>query len=327
MGLTNAQYDLLAYRYDSKRRAAAFALDERIKKIYAEIPEIREIDDNIASESIRRARLAIKGDKSALDSIDDDNNALKAKKEQLLVAHGYPAGYLTAQYDCPICKDTGSVAGQPCDCYKRALSELIYNDSNLAGILKEENFEKFNIDLFSDSPEDIDPNLNLTPRENIRRVVNTAKDFIRNFDDRFENLLIYGNTGVGKTFLCSCIAKELLDTSHTVVYYTAYKFFKYLENDKFRPDEADENLRFGSDYLVNCDLLILDDLGTELTNSFTISALYSVLNERELKQHSTVISTNLHLGNINSRYTERIFSRLSKDYTFLKIFGKDIRCL
>ncbi|MBO4414516.1 MAG: ATP-binding protein [Lachnospiraceae bacterium] len=327
MGLTNAQYDLLSYRYDSKRRNAGYALEERIRKVYAEIPQIKEIDDTIASESIRRARLAIKGDKSALDNIDDDNNALRLKKEKLLVAHGYPSDYLTMKYECPICKDTGSVNGRPCDCYKKALSELVYNDSNLAGILKEENFENFNYSLFSDSDEDRDPNIDRTPRENITKVVEITKEFIREFDNRFENLLIYGNTGVGKTFLCSCIAKELLDTSHTVVYYTAYKFFKYLEDDKFRPDEADESLRLGSDYLVNCDLLILDDLGTELTNSFTNSALYSVLNERELRKHSTVISTNLGLGDINRLYSERIFSRLSKDYTFLKVIGKDIRCL
>lgn len=327
MGLTNAQYDLLAYRYDSKRRKAEYALDERIHNIYVAIPAIKEIDEQIASDSIRRARLAIKGDKSALDNIDEDNDALKKKKEELLAAYGYPADYLTAHYECPLCNDTGFVNGQPCDCYKKALSELIYNDSNLAGVLKEENFDNFDIDLFSDSEEDLDDNINMTPRQNITRAVEIAKEFIEEFDERFDNLLIYGNTGVGKTFLCSCIAKELLDSSHTVVYYTAYKFFKYLENDKFRPDEADETWRFGSDYLVNCDLLILDDLGTELTNSFTNSALYSVLNERGLRKRSTIISTNLKLADINSRYSERIFSRLSKDYTFLKIIGKDIRCL
>ena len=141
----------------------------------------------------------------------------------------------------------------------------------------------------------------------------------------FNNLLIYGNTGVGKTFLCSCIAKELLDTSHSVVYYTAYKFFKLLENDKFHSDENGEDVP-RPDYLIDCDLLILDDLGTELTNSYLSSALYSVLNERALKKHSTVISTNLSLYDLNTRYSERIFSRLNKDYAFLKIIGEDIRC-
>ena len=326
MGLTNRQYDMLRYTYDQRRIRAVAGADERTDEIYSKIPEIKDIDARIRTDSIRRARMAINGDKSALDGLDESNAALAAQKEALLESHGFPKDYMQPSYECPLCSDTGFVDGVPCECYKRALTELVYNDSNLAGILKEQNFERFNYDLFSDSRELLDKTTGMTPRENIENVVTKAKQFTDGFDSGFRNLLIYGNTGVGKTFLCSCIAKELLDTSHSVVYYTAYKFFKLLENDKFHSDENGEDVP-RPDYLIDCDLLILDDLGTELTNSYTISALYSVLNERALKKHSTVISTNLSLPDLNARYTERIFSRLNKDYAFLKIIGEDIRCL
>ncbi len=326
MGLTNRQYDLLRHSYDTRKLRATLVLDRRREEIYSSHPDIKAIDEQIVSDSIKRTRLAINGDKSALEGIDEANAALTARKESLLVEYGYPADYLKLRYICPLCRDTGFIENEPCDCYKRAVSEMIYNDSNLAGILKEQNFDNFDYSLYSSLEDERDPNIDMTPRENIERAVATSKDFISSFDSEFRNLLIYGNTGVGKTFLCSCIAKELLDSSHSVVYYTAYKFFKLLEKDKFQNDDPDEEVP-GPDYLIDCDLLILDDLGTELTNSFTNSALYSILNERELKKRPTVISTNLSLADLNSRYSERVFSRLNKDYTFVKIIGRDIRCL
>ncbi|MBR4725330.1 MAG: ATP-binding protein [Lachnospiraceae bacterium] len=326
MGLTNRQYDLLRHSYDIRTLQAKLELERRREEVYAAHPDIKEIEEQIASDSIKRARLAIKGDKSALDHIDEDNAALKARKESLLVSYGYPADHLLPHYVCPLCHDTGFIDNVPCECYKRAVSEMIYNDSNLSGILKEQNFDNFDYDLYSSLESERDPNIGMTPRENIERAVEISKDFIASFDTDFRNLLIYGNTGVGKTFLCSCIAKELLDSSHIVVYYTAYKFFKLLEKDKFQNDDTEGDVP-GPEFLIDCDLFILDDLGTELTNSFTNSALYSVLNERELKKHPTVISTNLSLADLNSRYSERVFSRLNKDYTFIKIIGRDIRCL
>ena len=328
MALTNQQYNMLLHQFDEKRRRADFALEERREHIYSEIPRIKEIDDRIAHESIKRAKLAISGDRSALDGIDVDNARLKGQKEALLLQHGYPADYLLPHYECSLCGDRGITNGRQCECFKRALTELIYNDSNLSAVLSRENFDNFNYGLFSDFKEDKDPVTSLTPRENIRNAVMTARDFIAHFDTSFENLLIYGNTGVGKTFLCSCIAKELLDAYRSVVYYSAYRFFNILEQLKFHHENSEGNSDIiDAGELTSCDLLILDDLGTELTNSFTVSELYYVLNERSLKSRSTIISTNLSLSDLNHRYTERIFSRLNKDYTFIKILGKDIRCL
>ena len=327
MGLSNRQYDMIMRGFDARRMQSSFELDRHREEIYEKIPEIKEIDDRIVTESIKRAKRALRGDRSAIRGLNEDNAVLSGKKEELLVQHGYPADYLKQKYSCNLCRDTGFIGNNRCDCFKKALTELIYNDSNLSEILAEQNFDNFDLSLYSSAEEDADRITGATPRENIEGVVSTARAFIENFDNSFENLLIYGNTGVGKTFLCSCIAKELLDTSHTVVYYTAYKFFKYLEDEKFHTADPDEDYPQSSSFLFDCDLLIIDDLGTELTNSFTNSALYSVINERSLRKHSTVISTNLSMADFAYRYSERIFSRINKDYTFLRIIGKDIRCL
>ena len=152
-------------------------------------------------------------------------------------------------------------------------------------------------------------------------------DFIKHFDDAYDNLIFYGPTGVGKTFLTHCIAKELLDSGHTVVYLTSLQLFDILEKGRFGKDEESEQIRTKTDYLIHSDLLIIDDLGTELSNSFTTSQLFLCLNERILRKKSTIISTNLGMNQIADIYSERVLSRISSNYTLLKLFGADIRIL
>ena len=149
-----------------------------------------------------------------------------------------------------------------------------------------------------------------------------AKDFVANFDHSFENLFIYGDTGVGKTFLSYCIAKELLDSTHSVIYYSAFDLFEAFAQKTFSHSEESQDK---NDYILDCDLLIIDDLGTELTNSFVSSQFFLCINERILRKKSTIISTNLTLPNFMDNYTERVFSRVSSNYTMIKLIGKDIR--
>jgi DNA replication protein DnaC len=162
----------------------------------------------------------------------------------------------------------------------------------------------------------------------MQKVVAGCKNFINHFKKNHDNLLLLGNTGVGKTFLANCIAKELLDRGYTVIYLTAFRLFDILEKHKFSKDE-DSSYEAANqfDYILDCDLLIIDDLGTELNNSFTNSQLYLIINERLLRQKSTVISTNLSLPNINTTYGERIFSRIVSSYGVHRIIGEDIRLL
>ena len=151
-----------------------------------------------------------------------------------------------------------------------------------------------------------------------------CRDFIENFDKNFSNLYFYGDTGIGKTFLSNCVAKELMDRGYSVIYFTAFQLFDILSKGIFRREEeaiaAHQNI-------FNCDLLIIDDLGTELTNSFTTSQLFLCLNERILRKKSTIISTNLGMNQLADIYSERVLSRISSNYTLIKLFGADIRIL
>lgn len=325
MRLENYQYDSIMQQYDARRMKAKYLLDKRTEEIYNNCPEILAIDNQMAEDSIKRAKRAISGDTDALKGIEEDNLRLLKQKQTILVKNGYPEDYLTLQYECPICRDTGFVEDERCSCFNSALSKLIYEESNVRDIIASQNFDTFDYNLYSDNPADADPRSGLTPRQNIELVVKKAKEFIADFDKEYSNLLIYGETGVGKTFLVNCIARELLDSTHTVLYHTAYSFFDYIEKCRFGYDNSREEIALSEEYLIDCDLLIIDDLGTELTNRFTASAFYSVLNERQLKKHPTIISTNLSFDDLEERYSERILSRISKDFGFLKIIGDDIR--
>ena len=204
---------------------------------------------------------------------------------------------------------------------KKAIIELLYNDSNLKGILEQENFRTFSLDYYSKSH--IDPLTGRSARDAIETALRVCHHFIDTFSSEFHNILLYGDTGVGKTFLTHCIAKELMDYSYSVIYFSAAGLFDFLAKNTFgKRDEIDED---ALSHICSCDLLIIDDLGTELANSFTVSQLFVILNERILRKEATIISTNLSLEDIKAIYSERIFSRISSSYSMLRLTGDDIR--
>lgn len=323
MQLKNFQYNKILREYDKRQLENRHLLDERVKKVYEQLPELKEIDDQIVSNSIQSAKLSLMGDDAALNSLADRNMDLSMRKIEILTDNGFPPNYLMPQYQCPDCKDTGYIGKEKCHCFRQAIVDLLYSQSNIKEIMKSENFSTFRYEYYSDSY--IEETTKLTPLANIKKVVASCKEFIENFDSNYTNLLLYGNAGVGKTFLANCLAKELLDRSHTVIYLTAFQFFDILEKNKFNRDQEKEEANEQFEFILDCDLLIIDDLGTELNNSFVTSQLYLCINERHLRKKSTVISTNLSWDNLNSNYSERIFSRIASNYRLLKIVGDDIR--
>ena len=316
MPLTNKQYDAIMREYDRRQYHNYRIQCARKDEIYQKIPRIREIEESISSFSMAQAEKLFlseerdSADPHALENLRRGLAALRREKELLLKQNGYPADYLEMHYTCPACQDTGYVGSRKCDCFRREEIRLLYSSSRLEEALAKENFSTLSFDVYDEEQ-----------RAAMPAIIDACRLFVQTFDGKFQNLMLYGPVGTGKTFLTNCIAKELLDRSHSVVYFTAFQLFELLS-----PSHTEENdLRQRSEAVLDSDLLILDDLGTEMLNTFTVSRLFQVLNERALRRRSTIISTNLSLKDFRDLYSERIFSRITSSYTLLKFTGSDIR--
>lgn len=321
MALSNSQYDQLMRVYEQRQLDNEHRLRDRYQTAYSLIPALAEVDHAISSLSVQKARRLLDGDNSALPSLKKELSSLMLKKQQLLKSHGLPEDYLELHYACPDCQDTGYIGTDKCHCFKKAITDLLYTQSNLQEILDKENFSTCSLDYYSGNH--IDPLTGRSSLESMQTALKVCHEFVDTFSDEFHNILLYGDTGVGKTFLSHCIAKELIDTSYSVVYFTATQLFDIFAQSTFGKKDGQATETYA--HIYDCDLLIIDDLGTELANSFTTSQLFICLNERILRQKATIISTNLALDDIQSIYSERTFSRISSNYTILRLTGDDIR--
>lgn len=320
MSVSTSKYNEIIRLYDSKRLRIYHDKARIQQEVYSKVPRIKEIDDAISSLSVSTAKKLLLSKEASIHDLKEQIAALKSEKEALLHTC-FPDSSLEPEYECIDCKDTGYIDNQRCHCFKRKIIEALYEQSNLKEILEKENFNTFNLRLYKS--DTIDSATGLTPLANISHAIEAANDFINTFDAESKNLFIYGATGVGKTFLTNCIAKELMDNSNSVIYISAIKLFDILADNAFGRGSADISAQY--DNIFNCDLLIIDDLGTETVNTFTSSQLFNCINERYLNHKSIIISTNLSLADIRETYSERVFSRITSNYTLLKIFGDDLR--
>ncbi len=322
MSLNNQKIDAVLRDYDLTQAANKRKTDLRRSEVYSRVPQIKEIDDHIAEDSVNWLASSLADAESDLTALHERVTSLVKRKEELLARAGYPADYLDPVYTCSICKDTGYVGNKRCSCFMKKLSDIMFSESNLKNAVPTENFSTFNYAYFSDTvPKD----RQLSPRDNIKKAVEKARNFVHNFDSEFKNLLITGNTGTGKTFLCNCIAKELLDSGHSVVYQTEYELFDALVAHTF--SGSDPVVGYKYECIAECDLLVIDDMGTGFNNSLTNTEFFRILNERLLNRRSTLISTNLHFEDIQNNYSERVLSRIIGSYDFIELYGADIRKL
>lgn len=305
--------------YENIQKKNKEELDKRKKIIYTQIPEIKDIENKIARLSIKLSMSIINNAKDSdkyLKELRESVTNLRIRKAELLVMNDYPNNYLDMHYNCPKCKDTGFIGTERCSCYKKYLVKVYYKNSDLRDYLIQNNFKNFNLGVYSADKDAIEIK---SPRKNIIDIVQNVKNYIHNFDKINTNLLFYGTSGTGKTFMSHCIAKELLDKGYFVLYRTAQDLVEDLKQDAF---EDDSNLR---NILLNCDLLIIDDLGTEQLTQFSISALFNLINWKILHKKKMLISTNLSIEELSGNYSERITSRLFGNFELHKFYGDDIR--
>jgi len=320
MALSNAQYDEIMRGYQSRQLHNRHLSHTRMEEAFAKIPELKTINENIASLSVEAARKKLDDDSLSYNLLKKKIDDLKKEKNALIKSAGFSEDYFEPVYTCKNCKDTGYVNGQKCPCFKQEIINVVYSQSNIKEILGRENFSTFSYDYYSD--EEINPTTGLSALDTAERAVKECRHFIDDFDNKPKNLFFYGDTGVGKTFLSNCVAKELLEKGYSVIYFTAFQLFDILSKGVFSKD-ADAIAAHHN--IFDCDLLIIDDLGTEFSNSFTSSQLFLCVNERILRQKSTIISTNLNMNHMVELYSERTLSRISSNYSIIKLFGDDIR--
>ena len=318
MSLTNAQYNFIMKGYEQTRDRNRHLAEQRRQEVYTKLPEYGKLDESVGELSVAQAKLLLNGDDEALTRLRSSLKEISRQKKELLASAGYPSDYLEPVYTCPDCRDTGYIESenglrQKCHCFHQQELDILYEQSHIREMIASENFSNLSYEYYQG--EDL---------LRFEKCVNLCHNFVQNFKQHYHNLFFYGTVGTGKSFLSGCIAKELLDRGHSVIYFSSSGLFDTLARYSFDSKSKDALSGFYED-LYNCDLLIIDDLGTELTNTFVASQLFSCLNERDLRKKATIISTNLSLEELRDRYSDRVFSRITSHYDLCKLTGPDIR--
>lgn len=315
-------------KYEIKRSNALKDLENRKTELYLKIPRLQELEDTLNKFSIKTVRTILITEPAEKERLIAELNSeikkLKEEKLSILKSINLDDSYLKPKYECSVCNDTGYIiadySNQMCNCLKQELLNIAYNKSNL-NRLNKENFTTFNFNKYSDEIDINKYNLNISPRDNMRNILKIVKNFIYNFDNPDEkNLLFTGNTGLGKTFLSNCIANEILNINKTVLYQTAPVMLDTILDYRFNKNDG---LIYKE--ILNVDLLIIDDLGTENAHSMKFTELFNIINSRIISNKKTLISTNLDVNELLKTYDERIFSRLAGNYNICRFFGEDIR--
>ena len=329
MGYESSVLHRATKRLEEARKAREERQDRLRAEIYAKIPRVAEIDRELRQTIVHIISASLRDGSDpvpAIQVIRDKNLSLQAEKAELLVQNGWPADALDDKPACPRCGDTGWVGASMCTCLKELCAQEQIKELSKLLDLGEQSFDTFSLDYYSPLPWSGEA---LSPRENMEFIFDVCSSYARRFGKFYvRNLFLTGAPGLGKTFLSACIARTVAEKGFSVVYDTAVNVFARFEEQKFARDRLeagearDETRRY-----LGCDLLILDDLGSELTTPFVQSALYTLVNSRLTADKGTVISSNLSMDQVRQRYTPQIASRLEGEYRVLPFYGEDIRLL
>ncbi len=317
MGYNKENYRRIRQAYQTKYLTAYEKADERMREVHAKSPEIAAIDRQLSMTGAEIAMAAIGAGpeyRTRVAAVQEKNQRLQAERAALMAALGYPADYTLPPYECPKCKDTGFIETKMCECMHRELVLAALESSGLGALMQTQSFESFDLSYYSAETGD---------RSRMQHNLDLIRAYAESFDLQAKNLLFCGATGLGKTHLSTALAKRVIERGFDVYYTTAVAMLADFEHARF--GRGEERAAADPTRYVDCDLLILDDLGTEVSNQFASSVIYTVLNERINLKRPTIINTNLSARDIRARYTDRIASRLLGEYNPVQFLGMDIR--
>lgn len=317
MGYTAAEYESAKRELEKRRYEAEKIQQEHHSEAVLKCPEILAVESEMAQAGLSVIKAIGMGKDAAgyIENLAKINLSAQNKRSQLLKSAGFPEDYLKVHYYCSACEDKGFVNGKMCRCHKQILKTLAYEKLCSRFPLDKCTFQNFNLDLYPDNGEGI------TPRTRMESVLEFCKNYADDFSSSSSSILMYGATGLGKTHLSLAIAGKVIQQGYGVIYASSQNILNKLENEKFGKIEKGDT----ESNLIECDLLILDDLGAEFKTQFTVSAIYNIINSRMLNGKPTIISTNLTLKEIESTYTPRIASRILSEFTLIQFDGTDIR--
>ena len=319
MGYGRTIYDEACKKLEHSRREAESAAARKAEDFYRLCPKAREIKAEMGANACGAARAVIQGGdvRKALEGLRDKGLALQREYERLLSSHGLSPADLQPPYACPRCKDTGFADGHMCQCLKQMQRAMAFEALSMNAPLEKSTFERFSLDYYKSDPRAF---------QQMENILTACKDYAARFRSNSSSLLFRGPTGLGKTHLSLAIAGKAIEKGYGVVYGSAQSFAVALERERFDrggPDSPGDT----NSQLVSCDLLILDDLGTEFPSQYVNAALYNIVNTRMLAGKPTIISTNLSMQELEQRYSQRFASRLAGYYGMLEFLGTDVRFL
>ncbi len=321
MAFNAENYRRIRAEYETKYKRAQDEADRRREHLHENVPGVREIDALLSRVGLDIMQAIVKGGGATgveVAEIRRRNVKLQARRAELLRQFGYPEDYSDVKYQCPLCSDSGYVDGKMCACMKKELVMAGCESSGMGHLMRTQSFDNFSLDYYARNKAEL---------SEMERNLAVALRFSEEFSGRGSgNLLLMGGTGLGKTHLCSAMARVIIERGYDVYYTGAQGMISDFERERFGNSSAG----FGpggedSGRYFECDLLIIDDLGTEVVNQFTVACLFNVINTRLSQGSPTIINTNLGAADMKTRYADRIVSRLLGEYRTLRFVGHDIR--
>ena len=312
MGFNRENYVKIKSEYDGKYLRAEEDAIFRKHEVHTNVPEIAQLDKALERLGFDIYLASLSGDLASLEEIKSQSNRLLEKRKKLMVEAGYPENYTEVQYECALCKDTGVVDYRMCKCMKEKLILAGLESSGMSELIKNQTFENFDLSFYSGEA-----------RARMATILDLAKKYANEFDaNKSGSIILMGNTGLGKTHISSAMGGVIISKGNDVYYSTAIDMVADFESERFTNAKPDKSL---TDKYMTCDLLIIDDLGTELINQFTTSCLYTVINSRLVKKKPTIISTNFTREELRKKYMDRITSRIFGEFLVFPFMGTDIR--